>query len=70
MPVEIMRTSTKRKNIKANRVKANQRLFIDSAPLFKSKDELLMDQIIKNIKQEMKGNKDEKKENQGGTNSI
>ncbi len=72
MPVEIMRTSTKRKNLKARRVKAHQRLFIKPGPCFKSPESILMDKIINNIKQEMKGkNKDEKKkENERGINSI
>jgi len=72
MTIELMRTSTKRKSLKARRVKANQRLFIKPGPCFKSPDSILMDKIINNIKQEMKGkNKDgEKKKDERGTNSV
>ena len=72
MPVEIMRTSAKRKNLKARRVKGHQRLFINPGHSFQSPESILMDKIINNIKQEMKGkNKDEKKkENERGINSI
>ena len=68
MTVEIMQTSRKRKNIKAGRVKHNKRLFIKAGSCFVSPDEILMDKIINNIKQDMKG-KDEKKTNKG-VNSI
>lgn len=72
MPVEIMRTSAKRKNLKARRVKGHQRLVINPEPCFKSPESILMDKIINNIKQEMKGkNKNEKKkETERGINSI
>ena len=72
MSVEIMRASAKRKNLKARRVKRHQRLFINPEPCFKNPDSILMDKIINNIKQDMKGkNKDEKKkENERGVNSI
>ena len=71
MPVEIMQTSRKRKNIKAGRVKHNKRLFIKAGSCFVSPDEILMDRIINNIKQEMKGrNKNEKKKDERGTNSV
>ena len=72
MVAEIMRTSAKRKSLKARRVKGHQRLFINPEPCFKSPESILMDKIINNIKQEMKGkNKNEKKkENERGINSI
>ena len=59
MPIAINQTSTKRKNVKARRVKGHQRLFIKPVHdlSFKSPDQLLIDKIINNIKQEMKGEK-------------
>ncbi len=61
---------TDRKKFKRNRVKSHQRFNLCSMPLqtgFQNPDSMLMDKIINNIKQEMKG-KNEKKTN-GGSNS-
>jgi hypothetical protein len=58
MVVKINEITGRRKNIKASRVKHNQRVFITASPgpNFKSPESLLMDKIIKNIKQEIKEN--------------
>ena len=74
MVTQINQSTAKRKNIKFSRVKHNQRLFVNPEPCFKNPDELIVDRIIKNIKQGMKGkNKDvgEKKEkDDGGADSL
>ncbi len=49
-----------RKNFKRNRVRGHQRFNLCSAPLqteFQDPEAILMDKIINNIKQEMKGKK-------------
>jgi len=69
MAFKMSKEVSQRKNFKANRVQGHQRFYIAHDPCPQSPDEILIDKIIKNIKQEMKG-KDEKKENKRGVNSI
>ena len=68
MPTEILKTFRQKKNVKLGRIKTHERVFIKLESVFLDPDSILINKIIKNIKQEMKG-KNEKKENQGGTNS-
>ena len=75
MTLLIKREISQRKNFKANRVRRHQRFNLRSSfqvASFQNPDSMLMDKIINNIKQDMKGkNKDEKnKENERGVNSI
>ena len=75
MSLLIKKEISQRKNFKANRVRRHQRFDLRSSSLvaeFQNPEAILMDKIINNIKQEMKGkNKDEKKkENERGINSI
>lgn len=75
MSLLIKKEISQRKNFKANRVKRHQRFDLRSSSLvaeFQNPESILMDKIINNIKQDMKGkNKDEKKkENERGVNSI
>jgi hypothetical protein len=70
MSLLIKKEISQRKNFKANRVRRHQRFNLSSSLLvaeFQNPDSMLMDKIINNIKQEMKG-KNEKKTN-GGPNS-
>ncbi len=67
MPTEILKTFRQKKNVKLGRIKTHQRVFIKPESVFQNPDSMLMDKIINNIKQEMKG-KNEKKTN-GGSNS-
>ena len=62
MVVKLNEITGRRKNIKASRVKHNQRVFITASPgpSFKSPESLLMDKIINNIKKEMEENKNGK----------
>ena len=53
--IELLKTSRKRKSLKLNRVKAHQRLFVDQEPISLDPDSILINKIIKNIKQEMRG---------------
>ena len=62
MVIKINEITGRRKNIKASRVKHNQRVFITASPgpSFKSPESILMDKIINNIKKEMEENKNGK----------
>ena len=55
MSVEILKTCRKRKSLKFNRVRGHQRLFVNQEPISLDPDSILINKIIKNIKQEMRG---------------
>jgi hypothetical protein len=54
MSIEIFNTSSKRKSLKARRIKGHQRLFVDKAPADLDPDSVLVNRILNNIKKEMR----------------
>jgi len=62
MTVEIMKTSSKRKSLKARRVKGHQRLFVDiNNPIAPDPDSITMNRIIGNIKKIIKEENENKR---------
>ena len=57
MPTEIIKVYRQKKNVKLGRIKTHQRVFIKPEPESVSldPDSILINKIIKNIKQEMRG---------------
>ena len=63
MPTEILKTFRLKKNVKLGRIKTHQRVFImpEPEPVSLDPDSILINKIIKNIKQEARGKKHEEK---------
>ena len=57
MPTEIIKTFRLKKNVKLGRIKTHQRVFIkpEPEPVSLDPDSILINKIIKNIKQEARG---------------
>jgi hypothetical protein len=57
MPTEIIKTTRQKKNVKLGRIKTHQRVFImpEPEPVSLDPDSILINKIIKNIKQEERG---------------
>lgn len=55
MPTEILKTSRQKKNVKLGRIKTHQRVFIQPESVVLDPDSILINKIIKNIKQETRG---------------
>ena len=55
MPTEILKTSRQKKNVKLGRIKTHQRVFIKPESVVLDPDSILINKIIKNIKQEARG---------------
>ena len=55
MPTEIIKTTRQKKNVKLGRIKTHQRVFIKPEPVSLDPDSILINKIIKNIKQEARG---------------
>ena len=59
MPTEILKTFRQKKNVKLGRLKTHQRVFIKPESVVLDPDSILINKIIKNIKQEARGKKHE-----------
>lgn len=59
MPTEILKTSRQKKNVKLGRIKTHQRVFIQPESVVLDPDSILINKIIKNIKQETRGENNE-----------
>ena len=59
MPAEILKTSRQKKNVKLGRIKTHQRVFIQPESVVLDPDSILINKIIKNIKQETRGENNE-----------
>ena len=59
MPTKILKTSRQKKNVKLGRIKTHQRVFIQPESVVLDPDSILINKIIKNIKQETRGENNE-----------
>lgn len=54
MPTEILKSYRQKKNVKLGRLKTHQRVFIKPESVVLDPDAILINKIIKNIKQEVR----------------